>query len=353
MEKLIPMKICMVLAGAEEGGMESHVLTLSNELAKRHHVSLIAHCRYFDRVSKKIECHALPMTMSRHNPWLKWQLLQKLKHINPDLAHAQGNKAAALLASIKAFLAFPCIGTLHSQKADVSVFEKLDGVIGVSASVLTNLANPSQCSIYNGVERIVAKPIARKDLLAQWQLPGDRQLCLAIGRLVAVKGFETLINAWRRIHASLVIVGDGPHMNRLQHLIHQRGCQHKIRLAGFRSDVAAILPAADLLVISSDREGFSLVMAEALIAGVPVVSTSVPGPRDILPAQLLCEPGNPRVLAERVEAALAAPERLRELCQPIFARAAKLFSIDAMAVQTESFYLRILGRKEERRVAVK
>lgn len=126
-------------------------------------------------------------------------------------------------------------------------------------------------------------------------------------------------------------------------MIRQLKLENSITLAGFRENLAPIYDRAELTVISSEREGFPYVLAESLLGGCPVVSTPVSGPRDILPETSLSTGHRDRDLAELIARALADLEALKQSQQPAMAFAREKLTVNAMAEQTESLYLRAMG----------
>jgi len=109
-------------------------------------------------------------------------------------------------------------------------------------------------------------------------LPGPR--LLFVGRLVYYKGVDVLIHALARCRGSLVIVGEGPLRGELEALAHRRGLGARVVFAGRVSDddLPAYYEAADVFVLPSTAktEAFGVVQAEAMAAGLPVVSTDLP-----------------------------------------------------------------------------
>lgn len=106
------------------------------------------------------------------------------------------------------------------------------------------------------------------------------QTVLFIGRLHAEKGIASLAKAWPTVlrqcpAASLWVVGEGP----LRHLLEPLDA---VRCLGPRDDVPTLLHHADLVVIPSQTEGFSLVAAEAMACGRPIVATRAGGLVDLL-----------------------------------------------------------------------
>jgi glycosyltransferase involved in cell wall biosynthesis len=100
---------------------------------------------------------------------------------------------------------------------------------------------------------------------------------LAVGRLVPQKGFDILIQACEGLDLTLEIVGEGPERRRLEAM-----APANVRLVGAQEDIPARLADADLFVVPSRWEGFGLVAAEAMAAGVPVVATGVDGLREVV-----------------------------------------------------------------------
>jgi glycosyltransferase involved in cell wall biosynthesis len=119
---------------------------------------------------------------------------------------------------------------------------------------------------------------------------GTRQskVILAVGRLVDMKGFDTLIRAFSRVSVdcedlTLRIVGEGNARRKLEALIDGLGLADVVSMPGFSEEISSEYRNADLFVCSSRAEGFGNVLVEALSAGMSVVATDCPfGPREIL-----------------------------------------------------------------------
>ncbi|RKT11255.1 glycosyltransferase involved in cell wall biosynthesis [Streptomyces sp. 1114.5] len=157
---------------------------------------------------------------------------------------------------------------------------------------------------------------ARAALLGDGDGP-DRPLVLAIGRLVPQKAFGLLLDAARELSALdpeplVLLAGDGPEAGPLR----ERAAAEKlpVRLLGYRTDVPDLLAAADVVVVSSRWEARSLVVQEAMRAGVPVVATAVGGiPELVGDAAVLVPAGDPAAIGEAVRALLADPARREQL----------------------------------------
>lgn len=109
----------------------------------------------------------------------------------------------------------------------------------------------------------------------------------AIGRINEVKGFDRLLNAHRRLLADgirnkVCILGTGEDEERLTQEAKRQGVSDSFCLLGFRENPYQYISRSDLFVCSSRREGFSTAVTEALILGVPVVSTDCSGAKELL-----------------------------------------------------------------------
>ena len=79
-----------------------------------------------------------------------------------------------------------------------------------------------------------------------------------------------------------MIVGQGRERQNIERLITDANLTSGVTLAGFRSDVAQLLKASDAFVLSSLKEGWPLVILEAMAAGIPVVATASGGQVDVI-----------------------------------------------------------------------
>ncbi|MFH8386495.1 glycosyltransferase family 4 protein [Kitasatospora sp. NPDC018058] len=160
----------------------------------------------------------------------------------------------------------------------------------------------------------LGRPEARAALLGDGP---DRPLVLAVGRLVPQKAFGVLLDATRELSALdpeplVLLAGDGPEAGPLR----ERVAAEKlpVRLLGYRTDVPDLLAAADVVVLSSRWEARSLVVQEAMRAGVPVVATAVGGiPELVGDAAVLVPPGDPAAIGRAVRELLADPAGREQL----------------------------------------
>lgn len=333
------MKLALVMAGDEEGGLEKHVVELANGLAARgHQVSVMAHRKYADRFSKAVTVLPVNLARGRRNLIALWQLWSALRRSGATVVHAHGSKAAALVSTLLPFLSMASVATLHSRKKNVRMFQRFQRVIAVSRISTLNLDHPGVRVVHNGI----VPPAQPAPAPEAWQGLSGGARVLAVGRLVPVKGFDVLIRAWASLNADLVIAGDGFEQAALQAQIDAAGLGLRVRLLGHRSDVSALMAAADLFVISSRYEGCPYTLVEALHMRLPVVSTAVGAMPEMLPAQYLCEPDHADALGAVITHALADRDRLQHDFAPVFKHASTALTFDALLDNTEAVYQELL-----------
>lgn len=110
---------------------------------------------------------------------------------------------------------------------------------------------------------------------------------LTVGHLKPQKNHVLLVRAFARLardrEAALMIIGAGPEDQKIMQAAREEGVADRVFLAGAVANPAPYYASADLFALSSDHEGFGLVLVEAMQFGLPVVSTDcLAGPSDIL-----------------------------------------------------------------------
>jgi glycosyltransferase involved in cell wall biosynthesis len=150
--------------------------------------------------------------------------------------------------------------------------------------------NRRAMSVRNGRDPSVFRPDAqaRTRIRASLGVPADRVVVAAVSRLVRHKGYPELAAAMRFVpDAELWVVGERLESDRgddMEALLRAAGLGDRLRLLGYRTDVAAILAAADIFVLPSHFEGLPMSVIEAMLTGLPVVATDIRGPREqVLP----------------------------------------------------------------------
>jgi glycosyltransferase involved in cell wall biosynthesis len=165
-----------------------------------------------------------------------------------------------------------------------------------------------------------------------------------VARLAGQKRLDRLLDAVALLPADVhcIVAGDGPLGGVLQRQATRLGIAGRVHLLGFRPDVGDVLAALDVFVLTSDQEGMSSAMLEAMAAGVPVVSTPVSGTDEAL------RPGRggvaPGVLAG-FDAAAVAHEAGALLRDPV--RRAEMGAAGVLRAREDFGFPRVLDRWEQ------
>lgn len=232
-----------------------------------------------------------------------------------------------------------------------SAFDKVICVSKDIQKVVQTMYENSLCSnvLYNTVDD---QEILRK---AEFQLPNDvqkhRLTILTVGTLYPPKNHMRLLRTCKRliderIRFDLWVLGDGPNREDLEHFVCENGLQEFVHLWGFSANPYPFIKNADILVCSSNYEGFSTFITEGLIIGKPIVTTDVSGMQE-----LLGDSEYGLITANDDEAFYAGVKRL--LTEPglleYYAERAKIrgrdFKCEKLAKDTEAFFERELQKK--------
>jgi glycosyltransferase involved in cell wall biosynthesis len=324
--------------------LERHFTDLCNQLADRHDVIAIAHPDFKSKLSSQVRLEPLDLSAWRYQPAALFKLYRALRKHRPQVVHAQANKAAAMVGALRPVLRIKTVATIHNFKRSTRMYRSFDRVIAVSHHTAKQLGHPRTDVIYNGIEPPVH--VVRTGLAYLQEALGRefaQPAVLAVGRLVAAKGFELLLRTWVDVPGFLVIVGDGPERARIEALLRELGLSDRVLLAGYRDDIVALLANADMMVISSFKEGFSYVLAEGLHVRQIAVATRVPVAMEILPEDFLVDYGDPQALAETIKRALRDPEATRRAFEPVWEFAARELTLKRMVEKTEQVYQKLLS----------
>lgn len=197
-----------------------------------------------------------------------------------------------------------------------------------------------------GVDPLRFRPAGADERAVRRQelgLDGHR-VVVSVGRLVAQKGLDWLLDAWSSVRqavpdALLVLAGDGPERAALEA---RRAAG--VRFLGTTMDPVPLLQAADCFVQPSSSEGLSNALLEALASGLPVVATAIGGTVDAVRdgvEGLLVPPRDAEALAQALIRALEGPER-RQLGAAARARILERYSIAGNADRLREVYVRLL-----------
>jgi glycosyltransferase involved in cell wall biosynthesis len=312
------VKIAQLLT-ASTGGIGRHVASIAPRLEQRGHQirvfcpKVTAEAQHFKELGLDV-----------------WPLGSPRRFIGADLVHAHGLKAGWLGLPIAWMYRIPLVVTWHNavlgdglapsaaRQMQRTVALGADLTLGASRDLV---ALARRLGARNARFSPVAAPVvppagtSRED--QRWVLGAadEDTVILTVSRLAPQKNLGMVLDiaaAVRDRHdLRFVIVGDGPERDKLQRRITNEWLQ--VRLLGGSDDMGSLLAAADLALLTSTWEARALVAQEALLAGLPLVSTRVGGIEELVgSAAVLVAAGDVEEAARRIVALADNPtERLR------------------------------------------
>jgi L-malate glycosyltransferase len=201
--------------------------------------------------------------------------------------------------------------------------------------------------VHNGIEAgVLPGPAQRRRARAELGIDDATFVLASVGRLDPVKDFMSLLEAHAEVRRAvpqsrLLIVGDGPERAALAARAAQEDLAGSVDFLGLRSNVRALLPAADLYVNSSISEGVSITILEAMASGVPVIATSVGGTPEVLAggeAGILVPARHPVRLAQAAIALASSPGARGRLKAVARRRIESAFTVQRMVAEYERLY---------------
>ncbi|WP_173508027.1 MULTISPECIES: glycosyltransferase family 4 protein [unclassified Marinobacterium] len=321
------------------GGLEKHTLELSEGLYTNGvEVHLIAPQNLCQSVQNpKIKVHHFEFANSRYNPIQLFKIYKLVRKIDPDIVHYQANKAAQIGGLLSKFLHIPAVCTIHNLKKNLSFLKSFKSTIAVSRNVAQNFPDTTTpVIIYNGIQKESLQPKTHYRNSDEGSIRW-----ISVGRLVDAKGFDILLNAFAQVPGTLKIVGDGPRMQELTSLCTLNKLDDRVEFLGQRDDVIKLLQESDICVVSSRNEGFSYVIAEALVHQTPVISTDVPVANEFFGDEKICAVGDVNALSELMQR--AANNNLNYSRE--FTFASENFTIEAMVNKTIDHYKTLIELK--------
>jgi L-malate glycosyltransferase len=367
--------VCHFASGDLWAGAEVQVVTLLGALKQFPDLELSALLLNSGRLSDEFTLRGIPVTVCDESRLGIVQLLlavtNHLKEIRPHILHSHRYKEHILSAFAGKLSHNPLtVQTYHGLEENLRGWAGLkmnlynwinvvvgkataDGIVGVSSEIANILRGryPSadvRC-IRNGIDLARVVPtLERSAMRAQLGIAPDTFVVGTVGRLMPIKGFEYLLEAFAQLRrqqgpqeSKLVIVGDGPLRAVLGQCAGNNGLSHDVEFLGMRTDVYNLMRVFDVFALSSLHEGVPMVLLEAMALGVPIVASHVGGIPEILDDRreaLLVPAKDPEALARAIGAVAASSELRAELIRAARVRVETQFSIQSSAAKMREMY---------------
>jgi glycosyltransferase involved in cell wall biosynthesis len=219
------------------------------------------------------------------------KIVRLIRATKPDLVHAHTSKAGILGRLAARITGVPAVFTAHtwSFAEGNSLRWKIIGVPSerIAARWTKRIINVSEANRKLAIEKrvgsletLVTVPNGIGDDSGRANPAlSDPVTLVMVARFSAQKDHMTLVRALAGIKTPfrVLLVGDGPTLPCVQEEVARLGMQGRVEFCGARNDVASILTRSQVLVLTSNAEGFPITILEAMRAGLPVIATDTGG----------------------------------------------------------------------------
>lgn len=305
------MRILHLITNLGVGGAETMLMRLIKQLVASGAAQAEDHPVAYFRdgpIRQQLEALGVPTyhlsgQWSPYDTGLLIHTVSLVRRVKPDIIHSSLWLANLIARCVGWWTKTPVICDLHSNCAYHGLVRRaIDGiplpkpaaVIAVSDGVRRSFLQSARGRhlhdrtqvIVNGVDtaQFAFSSAARAAMCLK--LGCNRYIIGAVGRLVRIKRYDLLIEAFahvvRRHDAMLCFVGDGPERPFLRRKARECGVEDRVRFVGQFTDVAPWYSVFDCLAVTSQSEGLSLAVLEALASGLPVLTTGDDGSHEVV-----------------------------------------------------------------------
>lgn len=358
------MRILQICSATSVGGGERHLADLSNRLVERGNevfVALRPGSPVFAEL-KNFPVEHVEFVSMRNAADVRSlvKIARFAERVKADIIHAHLARDYPIAAAASRLSGIPYVITRHVlfplKKLNKIVLRGVSGVIAPSNAVNAALRQSRIfradliTTIQHGIDSQRFTSVVRK--------PHDHVTVGIIGQLTPNKGQDVFLRAARLALDSdprlrFVIEGQdtspkGAFRQKLGKMTGELGLNDFVRFSGTSDDITSLLGDLDILVSASRSESFGLVIAEAMMAQLPVIATRSEGAKEIIGdgvTGLLVDIGDHSQMSNAI-LSLAADRSLRDrLAASGQTDAVKRFLLDRMMNETEDLYRRTLAAR--------
>lgn len=324
--------VLQVAAPSAAGGLESVTVALAGGLAGRgHRVGLAAVIAPGDEGNpvigraRALGVEVFPLALPARSYLREVAELRRCARAwQADILHTHGYRADVLGGIAGRLEGIPQVTTAHGftggglknrlfEWLQRAASRRAEAVVAVSRSVEERL-------LHSGVHRsrihllqnapMIADPLPREEARARLGISAGAPAIGWVGRVSPEKGVDIFLRALSAIRGeawTAHVIGDGPARLEGTRLAGALGLSDRVRWHGTVQEAGRLLPAFDVLMLTSRTEGTPVILLEAARAAVPVVASAVGGVPDMYePGEVdLIRPDRPEGMSEAVRAILA------------------------------------------------
>lgn len=353
----------MILPSLAAAGMEVMVARLVRKLAARGHDIGVTCIVERGLLAAELEAAGirvnLPGAQGLANPGWLMRLGRHLKSVAPDVVHAH---SGAWFKSVMAARTAGCSRVVYTAHGFIANEARIEMVLNRIAAPLTSrvvavsdhlagvlkargLAGRDLTIIANGIDVDQFKPgSGAGQIRRRFGIGASTLLIGTVARLEPIKNQAMLIEGIAQARAkgvdcAVVLIGDGGLRGDLTAQAERLGIDHHVHFWGLERNVARLYPELDVFALTSDAEGTSISLLEAMASGVCPVATDVGGnPAVIGEAGVLVGPRRPDAFARALCDLAAEPAQRATLGAAARARVVVQLSDEAMVDAYERLY---------------
>ena len=367
------IKICYVIGQLSRGGAEKQLYELVKGINRERFSPVVISLSSggcWASEFRKLNIQVIELQRRKNREFTRlFRLIKLFRTIKPDIVHTylfsanSYGRIAAIIAGAPVVIASErSLPETGKDKNGYQVF--LDRILAFfSHGIICNSLKASGTlvkkysfdadkvfTVHNGINAV--------DFLKETRLDSKMKIAQkvvgTVGRLHPSKNYRLFLDMARIVlenfaHNDLkfVIVGEGELRDELEEYSQQSGIADSVVFTGESDDVFPLLQAMDVFVMTSQYEGFSNAIMEAMLAGLPVVATDVGGNSELVidgENGFLCPLNDAASLAERVVSLLGNERDAMEMGEKGRDRVRAEFKIERMVRETEEVYLGLLNR---------
>lgn len=367
-------KICYIIGELSRHGAEKQLYELLKGLDRDRFVAsviVLSEGGYWAEAIRRLDVPVFEIPRKKSREYARlFRVIRILRELKPSIVHTYMfsantyGRVAALLTGVPVVIASERNSAEVGKDKDVwqISFDRLlarfsDAIIcntryAARALVEKYAFDPQKVfTVHNGIRpygQSCSEPLFENDLNSCDGLIGtvgrlfpqkDHRLFLDVARLVLQRCPDKTIR--------FLLIGDGPLRDELILYARSLGIERNVIFAGERTDVPELLRCMDVFVMTSEYEGLSNAIMEAMLAGLPVVATDVGGNRELIEngrTGFLCAERNAEELAGRVIALFNDEKTASKIGSAGKQRILSDFSMTKMVNSTEKIYLSLLKR---------
>jgi glycosyltransferase involved in cell wall biosynthesis len=289
-------------------------------------------------------------------------LAKRVRAGSVDVVHANSNAAQLVCGPAARRAGVPCIwhsrDLVSLRPLGAWMARRAAAVVAISRAVAEHLRRqgvPADAIrvVYNGIDAArVDTPAARAATRRELGAGPSASVVAMVGQLAPWKRHADFLRVAARVSATrpeaiFMIAGEdlfGDHPGYragLEALARDLGLEGRVRLLGWRDDLAALLAASDVVVHPAQREPFGRAVAEAMAAGMPVAAVRAGGPAELIQdgeSGVLVAPGDLEAMAAAVASLCADAAWRARMGRSAQARIRESFSLAATIRNMEGLY---------------